>query len=252
MSDNLIIRISPRPSAVIRLFCFPYAGGSSAVFQRWPERIDKRVEIFCIELPGRGRNFGSVPYTRLTALIPQLSQQIIPLLDRPFAFFGHSNGALVAFELARALQRINHGPDVLIASAKKAPSLLEKKEKWHELPDNDLVARLREMGGTPEEFFHSKELQDLFLPTIRADFALGDTYQYTPSEKLRTRPVLLRGTDDIAMDKIDQQAWAKEFTQAAVTHEIQGDHFFIDNNQTALLQTLNAEMTSILVDAAAA
>src|SRR5918911_2389095 len=95
----------PNPEARLHLFCFPYAGGGSQIFRQWPQRLPSIVQVYSALLPGRGQRLREPPYPCLSALVEQLARVIEPYLDKPFAFFGHSLGAIIAFELARRLRR---------------------------------------------------------------------------------------------------------------------------------------------------
>ena len=238
----MIFPPSPRPQAELRLFCLPYAGGSSSTFMRWQARLDSRVELVCIDPPGRGAAANTQAIDRIDVLADALCAQLLPWLDRPFALFGHSNGALLAFELVRRLEARGHVPRLFFASAKAAPSRVEGEALMHQLPDADFLDELRRMGGTSEMFFQCQEMQRMFLPTIRADFALSETYQYRASAPLATQAVLLGGTLDDCMDQADHLAWAAEFSEPVRSHRIHGGHFFINERTTAVLGILDAEL----------
>lgn len=236
---------APRPDATHRLFCLPYAGGSSITYLDWQHEIDPRVELICIEPPGRGKRFNESPIARVDGLVTQLCAELEPWLDRPFSILGHSNGALVGFELARRLALSDKAPDIFFASAKCAPSLLERGN-LHELTDEELIAELRATGGTPEEFFESPELIELFLPPIRADFALSETYEYRSAPQIRSDLVMLYGKKDDAMDAGDREAWSREFSGRALCHALPGGHFFVDEHPARVIEALNLSFEQLL------
>src|SRR3954467_11133805 len=113
----------PRRGAALRLICFPYAGGSSNIFRKWPVQLPEFVELVCVDPPGRAMACQSQPVHRATVLADIVAMSLDPWLDRPFALFGHSNGALLAVEVARRLGRAGRAPALFVASAKAAPSL---------------------------------------------------------------------------------------------------------------------------------
>lgn len=237
---------APRPDALYRLFCLPYAGGSSSTYLDWQDKLDACIELVCIELPGRGRRFDETPVACLDSLATQLCGELQPWLDLPFCILGHSNGALVGFELARRLALQGKAPAIFFASAKCAPSLLDE-DRVHALPDAELIAELRATGATPEEFFDSPELLELFLPPIRADFALSETYQYRSAPPIEADLVMLGGDEDEVMLAADREAWSREFSGQKRSYEISGGHFFIDEQAEHVIEKLNLSFKQLLL-----
>lgn len=235
----------PRPKAAFRLFCLPYAGGSSATFLDWPRLLPEDIELVCIDPPGRAERIGEAPVPKVLPLVRQLAGELRGWLDRPFGLFGHSNGALVAFELARCLQGAGTAPALLVAAAKAAPSLLQEPEALHLLPDDEFMAELQDSGATPDEFFESPELIELFLPLLRADYGLSETYRYRPGEPLRAELVLLSGAEDDSMTPADREAWARECSGSCRWHEVRGDHFFVTHSPEAVTALISAAITRI-------
>src|SRR2546421_132109 len=145
-------RLQSNPEANLRLFCFPYAGGSSRLFYRWQEGLPASVEVVPVELPGRGMRLSQPPFANLRPMVQAIVEAIAPRLDKPFAFFGHSMGALISLELARALRR-EHGrePVHLFVSGRRAPHLPETLPPMHDLPEAEFIEGLRGLNGTPPE-----------------------------------------------------------------------------------------------------
>ncbi len=169
----------PNPEASLRLFCFPYAGGNSSIFRTWPNSLLKTVEVSPIELPGRAAQMRLAPFTRLEPLVQTVAQDLMPYLNKPFAFFGHSMGALVSFELTRVLRR-DYGisPVHLFVSGRQAPQIPDSTQPIHALPEPEFKEELRRLNGTPTAILENAELMKLILPTLRADFAVIETYIY--------------------------------------------------------------------------
>jgi medium-chain acyl-[acyl-carrier-protein] hydrolase len=234
-----------RPSADFRLFCLPYAGGSSLIYLDWPRRLPPSVELVCIDPPGRNERINEAPVSSLPILVRQLAAEIAPWLDRPYGLFGHSNGALTAFELARTLQSSHRPPSLLVASAKAAPSALRETAALHQMPDPEFIAELRRSGATPEEFFECPELIELFLPLLRADYALSETYSYRTAARLNADLLLLSGREDDCMKAADREAWAKEVTGTCHWEELPGDHFFIDQVPDLVTSAVAAAILSL-------
>jgi medium-chain acyl-[acyl-carrier-protein] hydrolase len=229
--------------AAMRLFCFPYAGAGTPVFRRWQEGMPENVLIHPIELLGRGAHLASSPSTRMDSLIAFLSDTVAPYLDKRFAFFGHSMGALVAFELAHRLRDLGHQePVALYVAAQPAPQLLNRQPRMHDLPDAQLRAELRRLGGTPPEVLYNDEFMALLLPTLRADLEVCETYTYTAPAPLSCPIVAYGGAADPDVSEEDLKAWAQHTTGAFAYAMLPGGHFFIDQRRRELLAALSASL----------
>ncbi|PZG44113.1 hypothetical protein C1I98_17665 [Spongiactinospora gelatinilytica] len=174
-----IVGAPRRRAATVRIFCLPYAGGTASAFGRWPAALLGHVEVCPIELPGRQTRWHDNPFTHAGPLVDALAAALAGEFDIPYALFGHSMGSLLAFELARELRRRGVGePRVLFVSGGPAPQLPRAHPSIHDQPDTAVVAKLRTLGGLPDEIYESPELLELLMPTIRADFSVGETYEY--------------------------------------------------------------------------
>lgn len=229
----------PRPDASLRLFCLPYAGGSSTTYLRWPLSINSNVELITLDPPGRSRRLMERPLDRIDALVELLASEILPWLDRPYALFGHSNGALVAFELARHLTAIGKPPLAFFAAAKAAPSRIDEQDGWHQLSDPDFLTQLHKADYLSDDFVAHPELAQLFLPTLRADFALSETYRYRPAPPLPCRLAMISGASDDSLDAADRCAWAAEFAGGASWDVIPGDHLFIEDHPQQVISVVD-------------
>lgn len=151
-SNKWILFPRPNPAAALRLFCFHYAGGSAQVFHGWPGRLPPSVEMGAIQLPGRGHRLGEPHVRRLLPLSRIAAQELLPYLDKPFVFFGHSLGSLLCFETARSLRRENlPQPAHLFVSATEAPHRRNMEESLSGLPKSALVKKLHDLNGAPAE-----------------------------------------------------------------------------------------------------
>jgi medium-chain acyl-[acyl-carrier-protein] hydrolase len=229
----------PRPGAP-RLFCFPYAGGNSRIFAGWPAKLPDH-EVAVAALPGRDRRFAEQAPDRMADLVPPLAAGIAPLLDRPYALFGHSMGALIAFELARQLRRIGApAPAHLVLSACRPPALRRVRP-----PDPDtksLLRRLKQLGGTPAAALADPELLQVLLPVLRADFALVDSYAAAPQPPLSAPVTAVAAQRDPDAAPAAMQAWAAETTGPFALHSMPGGHFFLHDHEDALLHTVAAAL----------
>src|SRR5436309_3111491 len=157
-SNNWFVCPQSNPEAETRLFLFPYAGGGPAAFGKWSAELSNHVEAQIAHYPGRGSRHNESPIKQIVTLVARLSQAIQPLLDKPFAFFGHSLGGLVAFELTRHLRRNNFPlPETLFVSACSAPQLPDLYPPIHGLPDAEFLKSLGQLNGIPSDLLHQPD-----------------------------------------------------------------------------------------------
>lgn len=233
----------------LRLYCFPYSGGNAAAFVPWQREIDPAIELCAVQLPGRGARFREPPCTSFGALMEALGDVLEAQQVEPFAFYGHSLGALIAFELARHCRRRELPlPAHLIVSGCNAPPLREKSRRLHELPDDQLIERLRDYNGTPREILDNRELMHLLLPTVRADFALGADYHYEDEPPLDIPLTALSGRQDAHVRDDGLRGWQRQTCAAYREHWFEGGHFFINEVRPQVLDCL----AGVLLDAASA
>jgi medium-chain acyl-[acyl-carrier-protein] hydrolase len=233
----------PNPQAKVRLFCFPYAGGGASAFRTWANSLPNTVEVCPVELPGRGRQIKSVLFTQLKPLVSAIASILIPYLDKPFAFYGHSMGGLISFELTRLL-RSEYGltPFHLFISGRRAPQLPPTKPPIHALSEPELLAELRRFDGTPNAVLEDPELLQLFLPILRADFAVVDTYVYNHEPPLDCPISVFGGLQDQEATHDDLQAWLEQTTASFSLQMLNGGHFFINSEQAVLLENITQEL----------
>jgi medium-chain acyl-[acyl-carrier-protein] hydrolase len=232
-------------NAAVRMFCLPYVGGAASIYQPWTGAFGADAEVCAIELPGRGTRMPERAHSRLEPLIDELASAITDELDVPYALFGHSMGALVAFELARELRRRGAGePCVLFVAGSPAPRLPRDWPPIHDAPDEQVVARLQALGGLPDEIRDEPELLRLFLPTIRADFAVYETYQYEPGPPLGCPVVAFAGRDDAYVPIVRFAPWAEETTGRFKYHIVPGGHFFPSTSRRMLLNLMHGALAA--------
>jgi medium-chain acyl-[acyl-carrier-protein] hydrolase len=238
--------LRPNPNAKLRLFCFPYAGGGASIFRSWSTSLTSNVEILPIELPGHECRLAEHPFDRLEPLVDELAHALLPYLKKPFAFFGHSMGGLISFELAHLLRnKYNLSPEHLFISGRHAPQIPEFKLPIHHLTEPKFLNELGRLNGTPRAVLENAELMELFLPVLRADFAAIETYVYTPKPCLDCPITVLGGLQDFEVSCEDLEAWREQTNGNFSMQMFQGDHFFINSNQATLLQFLNRELSAI-------
>lgn len=193
-----------------------------------------------LQLPGRGARFNETCLTQWPVLIDQLTQVIAQFTDRPYAFFGHSLGGLIAFELARACaEQALPAPVHLFVSATNAPKTQPARPDVTLIDDNSLLERLRNYNGTPVEVLQNPELMALVLPVVRADLTLLQNYVYRLKPKLSSPITALSGRDDSHVDSSQLGIWQQETLGSFRQHAFAGDHFYIQSQRTQVLNLLH-------------
>lgn len=233
----------PNARARIRMFCFPFAGGGALTFRTWHDHLPSTVEVCAIQLPGRGNRLREPPLDRMGPLVQALVPALIPYLDRPFVFFGHSMGALIAFEIARQLRsEFVIGPKHLFVSGRAAPQIPEAERRTYDLPEPEFVDELRRLNGTPKEVLEHPELLGLMIPILRADFAICQNYVCSPEAPFSFPLTAFGGLqdEDISRQHLDQ--WREQTTAEFKMQMFPGDHFFLQMAQPLLLQAIAQEL----------
>ena len=210
----------------VNLICLHYAGGNAYSFNAFRPYLDGRLNMITPELPGRGLRYGEPLLTDVYAMANDVFSTIAHRLEEPFAIYGHSMGAIVAYLLARRIEEEKLPPPVhLFCSGSRAPSV-PCQSKYYNLPRAEFIARLKELGGSPDEVLGNAEVMEFYIPIIRADFEAVETYQYQPGEKLNTPVTVLISKDD-RISYADAEAWQQETYQPVSVLNFPGDHFFI-------------------------
>lgn len=235
------------PRTSLKLFCFPYAGGSSFTYRPWLADLPESIELCPVELPGRGTKIKSPLFRELKPLVAAIAQYLQPYLDKPFAFFGHSMGGILAFETVRLLRR-DYGlmPVYLFVSGSRAPQILSKTAPIHDLSEAEFIAELRRLNGTPEAAFQNPELMELLIPILRADFALLETYTYLPETKLECPIAAFGGWQDPEVSQADLAAWQEQAIADFSLEMFPGDHFFLHSAQSQLLKSICDKLATYL------
>ncbi|KYF69472.1 thioesterase II family protein [Sorangium cellulosum] len=238
----------PNPASRLRLFCFPYAGGGASIYSAWWRELPAHTELCAIKLPGREARLSEPPFERLTPLVQALATALDGWLAKPFAFYGHSLGALVSFELARELRRRGAPlPRHLFVSGRRAPHQ-PISAPLHGLPDDAFLAWLRRMGGTPEEVLREPDLLALFLPVLRADVAVNEAEPFVPGPPLDCPISAFGGDDDERASPADIEAW-RELTRGPFRAEVfPGGHFFLRTARAPLLRSISAVLDDVARD----
>lgn len=242
-SDLWFENFPPRPSDTLRLFCLPYAGGSAYAYANWRRLLEGTAETYPLQLSGRGMRMQEPAFTSLPPLLEALESVLLPYLDRPFAIFGHSMGALIAFELARILQR-SHSLQAqhIFFSGRLPPHLAQKSGPAYDLPTPQFISELRSLEGTPDEILNNRELMAMLLPVLRADLQLVQTHRHVPGEPLNSPITVLGGRQDSTTPASELGTWAA-MTRAACTVRIfPGNHFFLNQFRSAVINVISSTL----------
>jgi len=242
-SGQSILVPKRRPNARRRLFCFPHAGVGPSVYRGWADDFSADAEVCLIQPPGREGRLREAPCSSIAALVPMLLEHMLPLLDRPFAFYGHSLGATVAFECALHLRRAHSlGPFHLFVGASPAPQV-----RWHHpplrsLPEKDLLDEMeKRYGGLPREVLADSEMRALVLPILRADITSIETYVYSPEPPLPCDLTVFGGLQDHMVKKSELEKWRDHATGRFRLQMLDGNHLFLKLCRAQLLESIAGE-----------
>ncbi len=246
-SNPWIKCLNPNPNAVFRLFCFPYAGGGASIFRTWSNSLPSNIEVCAIQPPGREGRLRESPFTHISPLVQTITQVIRPYLNVPFAFFGHSMGALVCFELARQL-RVQQEvcPVHLFVSARRAPQLPDRNPLMHTLPEKEFLSELRCYNGTNEKVLENSELMEILLPTLRADFSICGTYTFLSEPPLNCSISAFGGIEDSIETSDLINRWEEQTCSSFSLFMLPGNHFFLHFSQQRLLEIISRQLLQFL------
>jgi medium-chain acyl-[acyl-carrier-protein] hydrolase len=233
----------PRERPRLRLLCFPHAGGGASSFRAWAGLLGPEIEVCAVQPPGREERIREAPITSLCELVLALVQQTAAVRAAPYALFGHSVGALVAFELARALRRRGQPlPVHLFVSGAVGPHVPDTDPPLGCCSDAELLARLRHHRGTPSAILEHPELMELLLPTLRADLSLRDGYRHESELPLDVPITALGGLDDPDVSHDGLQAWREHTRARFAVRDFPGGHFFVRTARASVLSAIESEL----------
>jgi len=231
----------------VRLFCFPFAGGSSVMFAGWGERMKPEIEVWAALPRGRGMRFREKPVETLEAMVEEYLAALKPFLDAPFAFYGHSLGGLMAFEMTLRLRAEGLPiPERVFVGATAPPHLGLIHEEIHHLADAEFVTAIQERyGGIPAEVLNEPELLEIFIPPLKADFAAYERYRFAGGGRMTCPVTAFAGVDDGGVAPALVEEWERhteaEFSFAAVP----GDHFFLSTSRDTVLATIRESLSAV-------
>ncbi len=250
MKSPWFVCYHPQPEAQLRLICFPHGGGGPQIYRAWAEFLSPQIEVIAVNLPGRGRRFRDPLLTQMEQVSQALVQDLLPYVDKPFALFGHSVGALIAYDVARTLAETEMIlPLRLIVSAHHAPHQVQSTDPLYGLPDLDLIDTVRQLNWLDPEVLQDPELLNLILPPLRADFQLSETYYLSEATDPLPIPIsALAGYQDTSVPVQAMAEWRAYTSQLCSTVPFPGDHFFTQTHTSDVLsyiaQVLHHDLTT--------
>ncbi len=226
----------------LNLFCFPYAGGSAAVFNSWRRYLHRQIELVAVELAGRGKRIYDPLYNDLDEAVEDVFGIIKDKLNEaPYALFGHSMGGVIAYELAQKIRQLPCAQPVhMFFSGRGAPHIAAEDDDpyWH-LPDHEFKEKILELGGTPREFFEHPELLEVFLPLLKNDFKIAELYRGSETVKpLETDITVFIGKEEeVTSERII--GWKTHSQRLCSLHFFNGGHFFINEQTQKVVKIIN-------------
>ncbi|WP_394840545.1 alpha/beta fold hydrolase [Pendulispora brunnea] len=227
----------------IRLFCFPYAGGSPELFRAWADGFDDDVELVAVWLPGRGRRLREAPYSSWNAVVEDTFAAIAPYLSEPHAFYGHSFGGRLAYELAHLTTKVPGAQTRgLFVSGCRSPDTPQIRPYMHEMSESGFLNAVREMGGTPSEILDNKIMKRLFLPVMHAEIRLAELWDDRHGRGVDVPITAMYGREDPIDDRASMSGWQNFSSRACELLEMPGGHFFLETHRQHLLEVIHARL----------
>jgi len=245
-SVRSIICPKRRPGAVRRLFCFPHAGVGPSVFRGWADELPADTEVCLIQIPGREGRLREVPHVSITELVPALIEDMSLLLDRPFAFYGHSLGATVAFECAKHIRRnLRVEPLHIFLGASQAPQLPWKHSPMRSLPDDQFLSEMaKRYGALPAEVISDPEMRALVVPILRADISMIENYEHLRESPLACDITVFGGLRDHMVKRAELESWREQTTGRFRLQMLDGNHLFLKSHKDQLLLSIAGEINA--------
>jgi medium-chain acyl-[acyl-carrier-protein] hydrolase len=233
-----------RLNAMVNLFCFSHAGGTASAFRLWPAALPSWLEVWAVQLPGRGSLWRESAICTIPALVDALIPVLLPRLERPFAFFGHSMGAVLASEIASTLtKRESIAPCHLFVSSRRPPHIWDSGSNMHTLPDDEFVNEINHRyGGIAGEVLEATDLLALLVPVLRADMAALETFRPSKSAALPYPISAFGGAQDPQVPRNHLEAWRDQTSGAFRVRVFPGGHFYLNQQRDALLRDISATL----------
>lgn len=243
-TDPWLRRANMNSQGTIRLFCFHHAGAGASTFNAWPKTLGSHIELWKVQLPGREDNWQTPALRNVHELIDRLLPEIAPLLDVPYAFYGHSMGAIVAFELARSIRNAALPQSAhLFVSGRRAPQLALSHRPLFSLPFDELMSQLREMGATSLALYERTEWRDRLLATIRADLEVSDVYVYRDGFPLDVPIDAFGGVTDSSVQEWEWMSWNVQTSRRFQGTSLSGHHILDQAGKVQLMNIIDQTLS---------
>lgn len=210
----------------LRMVCFPHAGASTMTYYPWRSALAGRIEVCVVDPPGRVGRADDRLASTVAELLSLVEQRAQPLLRPPYVLYGHSLGALLAFEIARRLSAQGRAPALLVVSGRNGPSVPAAIDPIHGLPDEQFLQAVEQMDSSMPALRHQPELAQLFLPVLRSDLTLAETYEYHDGPPLSCPVLSIQGEDDPVVSRPGVKTWAAHTTGRCTFRWMPGEHLF--------------------------
>ena len=227
-------------TASFSLYCFPFAGGAASFYSEWSQQVGGAVELVPVQLPGRGARMAEPPPDTIEEVADQVTEAVLRTETLPL-LFGHSMGAIIAFEVARRLDAAARPVVHLFVSGRPAPRHLRPVVPISDLPRDRFVQVLRDYGAADEQILDNEQLLDVLMPMMRADFGAIETYRYTPGPLLTCPISAWCGTEDQEVSPDTMLDWADVTAGGVKLFVRSGGHFFLSDHVAEILRTVDEE-----------
>lgn len=228
----------------IKLFCLPYAGGAANIYDQWSTKLSRNIELYPINLAGRGNRFKDKPYANLEEAVEDIYDMMKhDISDGEYAIFGHSMGALLAYELAQKIQNLGEKRPMHVFFSGRKPVHIPKTERFYrDMNEQEFEQAVLDLGVTPPEIFKNIELKEIFIPLLRSDFTIAETFVNRPKiVPLQCDISALIGKEEaITMEEAEQ--WKLHTTEKCSVHYIKGGHFFLLSDLQSVLDIINTDL----------
>ncbi|MFC3964145.1 thioesterase II family protein [Nocardia jiangsuensis] len=230
-------RYHDAPDAGARLICFPHAGGSASYYFPVSTALTPEFDVRAVQYPGRQDRRREEFVPTIEELADRVHSALISVLDGPVAFFGHSMGAVLAFEVARRCERSGNGPVVVFASGRRAPSVI-RDESARFRDDATILAEIRKLGGTDSRVLTDPEMRDMVLPAIRNDYQAVEKYHADAGARITAPIVVLTATDDPRTTVAEAEQWHEHTAAGGTLHTFDGGHFYLEKHAKRVVSVI--------------
>jgi surfactin synthase thioesterase subunit len=241
--DKWVMPLKAVAEPTSTLFCFPYAGGSPETFRAWCDGIADDIEVLCVVLPGRGRRLMEPRYDRWEPLVDDVFEALSPYLDSRHAFYGHSFGGRLAYELShRASAAFPGRTRRLFVSGCRSPDTPQTRPYMHQMTESDFRGAVAKMGGTPAELFEQEKLLRLLLPTVRSEIRLAEIWDDRHTSGVDVPITAIYSLADEIDSRRTMRGWQAFTTRHCELVEVPGGHFFVDSHPEHVTRIVNTRL----------